>query len=287
MLSVLPARSVARALVIAALVHMPGLAGEKSGEPITLRDGLAFVTATINGRGPFRLLIDTGSGSCMLTPEAARKAGLVYDHRVVLTTFDGEKTIMAASNNRVRIGQNEQPGVEIAVTGLAEIRGLDGRADGVLGQSFFGKSAYMIDYRQKRIWQGEEAVQFSRQLPVAVPAIQIEGRTAVRVVLDPSAEPWLLALDSGASDLVVQCGTRCPPASDVQTDGWLLTYGGERPVSHGKLRHVEIGGVTMPPVEAVLIDATEPGAQTGGVLPMRWFSAVYVDGDVVRLSPAR
>ncbi len=96
-LSVLPARSVARALVIAALVHMPGLAGEKSGEPITLRDGLAFVTATINGRGPFRLLIDTGSGSCMLTPEAARKAGLVYDHRVVLTTFDGEKTIMAAS----------------------------------------------------------------------------------------------------------------------------------------------------------------------------------------------
>jgi predicted aspartyl protease len=269
------------------LLQLPGLAGGSQGEKITLRDGFAFVSATINGHGPFRLLIDTGAVSCILTAEAAHEAGLVYDHRVILTTMSGEKIIAGASDNMVQVGAGQQSGVEIVVTELPEVRTLDSKADGVLGQSFFAGSAYLIDYKAKRLWLGEDAVERSKVLPVAVQAQRVRGRTVLPVMLGPGTQPWRLTLDSGASDLVVECSERCPPATGIQGDARLLTYLGERPVSRGKISRVEIGGVAMPSVQAVLVDSPSLDGQDEGVLPTRWFSAVYVDSSTVRLAPAR
>ena len=255
-----------------------------AGERIILQDGFAFVNATINGHGPFRMLLDTGAAACMLTPDAARRAELKYDHRAILATLSGEKIIPAASINRVAIGTSERPGVEIDVLELPQIRNLDTVADGVIGQSFFGSSAYLIDYKRKKLSLGVEAVALADGLPIAITAAQTHGRTVLPVTLEPGAEPWRLTLDSGASNLVVECNKRCPPAGAIRSDSQLLTYVGDKPVSRGKLRHVEIGGVTMPSVEAVLVDAPAPDGADDGVLPARWFSAIYVSGAVVRLA---
>ncbi len=251
---------------------------------ILMRDGFPFINATINGHGPFRMLIDTGAASCMLTPNAARKAGLAYNHRVILTSLGGEKIIPAASNNRVEVGAGEESGVDIVVIELPQVRMLDGRADGVLGQSFLGRSAYLIDYRSKRLWRGDEAIERADRLPIAVTAGQLHGRTVLPVTLEPGGRPWRLTLDSGATNLVVECSERCPQVGEIQQSGRLVTYVGERSVSHGRLRHVEIGGVTLSPVDAVLVDSKAPDGEDDGVLPARWFSAVYVDGRVVRLA---
>jgi len=269
------------------LLTLPCSASAGEGQKIFLRSGYAFVDATINGRGPFRMLIDTGAYSCMLTPDAARRAGLSLDHRTILTTLTGEKTVPGALHNLVQAGTNSESDVDILVTELAQLRQLDGKVDGVLGQSFLSRSAYLLDYHMKRLWLGDEAIAQAGRLPIAVASARSHGRTMLPVVLAPGGAPWRLTLDSGASHVVIACGDRCPGARGVQEGVLLTSYVGERTVPVGTLRYVEIGGVRMPPAEAVLVDSPALDGGDDGVLPTNWFSAVYANGDVVRLGRAR
>ena len=255
-----------------------------AGERILLRSGFPFIDVEVNGQGPFRMLIDTGAASCMLTPQAAAKAGLKYDHRVTLASMAGEKVIPAASGNAVKAGSVERAPIEIDVVGLEELRGLDARADGVLGQNFFTGAPYLIDYRNKRLWVGGDAAARSADLPIAVEASELHGRVVLPVKLDESARPWRLTLDSGASDLVVTCNDRCPPLSAVQRGDEIVTYSGGRPVSRGRLERAEVGGMKIPAPEAILVESSASDGQDDGVLPARWFSAIYVDGPSVRLA---
>jgi hypothetical protein len=104
------------------------------------------------------------------------------------------------------------------------------------------------------------------------------------VKLEPGGKPWRLTLDSGASHLVVECDQACPPVHEVQHDKRLITFLGERPVVYGKLRNVEIGGSAMPQVEAVVVDTQSADWGDQGVLPAKWFSAVYVKDKLVRFA---
>jgi hypothetical protein len=223
----------------------------------------------------------------MLTPQAAQKAGLIYDHRTILTTLGGEKVIPSSSRNSVAIGSEDQTGVEIVVSDLSHVRELDRKADGVLGQSFLNRAPYLIDYSEKRLWLGDKAEELAAGLPISVLAGRLNGRTVLPVVLEPGAKPWQLTLDSGASHLVVECGGRCPRASEVQPAGQLLTYTGERSVVGGKLRRIEVGELAISWVQAILVGTSGPDDKDQGVLPTRWFSAVFVSGNQVRLGPVR
>ncbi|MBZ5610201.1 MAG: retroviral-like aspartic protease family protein [Acidobacteriia bacterium] len=271
----------------AVLQWLPCPASDVQGEKILLRDGMPFVDVRINGRGPFRMLLDTGTAACMLTPDAARKAGLVYDHRSILTTLAGEKIIPGDSNTHIQVGEASETGVEAVVTELPAVRALDPKADGVLGRSFLGRSAYLIDYGHKRLWLGSDAVRQADRLPVAVTAPESDGRTLLPVRLEPGGRAWRLTLDSGASNLVVDCAERCPPIHEVQPGSRLITFVGERSVVQGLLRHVEVGGHSMPAAEAVLVDSRPSGSGDEGVLPAKWFSAVYVNDKLVRFAAAR
>jgi Aspartyl protease len=270
----------------AALQWTPCSAGDIPAEKILLRDGIPFVDARINGNGPFRMLLDTGTGACMLTPEAARKAGLVYDHRSILTTLGGEKIIPGDSNARVEVGRTIANGVEVIVTDLSAVRTLDRKAVGVLGRSFLNRAAYLIDYRKKKLWLGKDAVEQAERLPIAVDALESDGRTILPVMLEPGGRAWRLTLDSGASNLVVECGPRCPPVRDVQRGSRLVTFLGEQPIIQGLLRHIKVGGHFIPPMEAALTDVRPAGSGDEGVLPAKWFDAVYVNDKTVRFAVA-
>ena len=251
-----------------------------------LREGIPFVDARINGNGPFRMVLDTGTGACMLTPDAARKAGLVFDHRSILTTLGGEKIIPGDSNARVEVGRTSHSGVEVIVNDLPAVRTLDRNAVGVLGRSFLNQAPYLIDYGKKKLWMGQEAIEQAERLPIAVNALDSDGRTILPVMLEPGGKAWRLTLDSGASNLVVECGQRCPPVRDVQQGSRLITLLGEQPIVQGLLRHIKVGGHSLPPMEAALADTRPVDSGDEGVLPAKSFSAVYVNDKLVRLAVA-
>ena len=257
-----------------------------AGEKITLREGFPFVDVMVNGRGPFRMLIDTGANASLLTPAAARKAELTFDHRVILTTFAGERVVPGASTNVIQVGGTVESGLPILVMDMPDVQLLNDRTDGVLGQSFLSRNPYLLDYEKKRLWLGLGATVQAARLPNSVIAVSSQGRTVLPVALEPGGAVWQLALDSGSTHLVLDCSTRCPEASGIQHDSRLVTHTGQREVRRGTLRHVELGGQQMPASDAVLLENVVAGWDDG-VLPTRWFSAFYVSSDVVRFAPAR
>ena len=256
---------------------------------ILLKDGFAFVDAIINGHGPFRMMIDTGTTTTVLAPAAARKAGLVYDHRVLLTSMGGEKPFPATSAGELQIGSTRATSLEIVAVPLGHVLKIDRRADGILGHNFLGRSAYLIDYARKKLWFGEDAMRRAGELPLILSVQQTNGRTILPVTLQAGRPSWRLTLDSGASNLIVRCNERCPLITDQRRDERVLALLGERSVLAGTLRRVEIAGAKMSFVHAVLIDTELSDGQDDGVIPSHWFSAVYVDGDsgLVRLAQRR
>lgn len=278
-------KTVASAMAMA-LLSVPSF-GASQGEKITLRQGFPFVDVTINGQGPFHMLLDTGASLSLLTPAAAKTAGLEFDHRVILTTLAGEKTVAGATGNTIEVGDTEESGLTILALDLPEVRALAHNADGVLGQSYLARNPYLLDYGRKRLWIGGTATELASELPNAVPATHSRGRVVLPVSLDPDGNVWHLALDSGSTNLVVDCSERCPRAWSVERDSRVITHTGERDVRRGTLRMVALGGSTVRSTDAVLLDGVSTEGWGDGLLPTRWFSAFYVSQNTVRFAPAR
>ena len=272
---------------LAAMLPCASCFAADGGEKLTLRQGFPFVDVTINGRGPFHMLVDTGANASLLTPQAARRAELEFDHRVILTTLAGEKIVPGASANLIQVGDAEESGLAILALDLPEVRSLSRDADGVLGQSFLARNAYLLDFQNKRLWLGAAATEQAFRLPNAVTASSSRGRTVLPVALDPDGSVWQLALDSGSTNLVVDCSARCPRAWGVERDSRLVTHTGERAVLRGTLCQVALGGSKLASTEAVLLEGVAAEGWDDGLLPARWFSAFYVDGKTVRFAPAR
>ena len=261
--------------------------GSGDGAKVTLRQGFPFVDVIINGQGPFRMLLDTGADASLLSPQAAQRAGLDFDHRVILTTLAGERIVPGDSDNSISIGGAEEFGLQILVLELPTVKAIDRAADGVLGQSFLSRSAFLLDYQKKRLWLREDATEQAARLPHSVSATNSRGRTVIPVGLDPEGRTWQLALDSGTTNLVVDCSERCPRAWGLERDGHLTTHAGERAVMRGNLQQVALGDSKLPSTEAVLLEGDAPEGWDDGVLPARWFSAFYVSQGIVRFATAR
>lgn len=264
------------------LVLTPAFGAGQSGGRLSLVGGFVFVDVRINNRGPFRMAMDTGNTSCMVTPSAAAALGLVPDERVILTTAVGERVIPGVTSTRVEVGAIAADGVEILVDSLDGVRAVGGQVDGVLGQSFLSRVSYLIDYRQRRLWVGPEADRQSDRVGSPVASEKVRDRVLLPVTLEPGGRTWRMVLDTGANDLLLGCGSDCPRASSLSH---LRTNAGERNVRTATVQQVRVGDLKFANREALLTGKAPHLEQGDGLLPGRWFSAIYVGrgGKVVRL----
>ena len=277
-----------RSIVYAMLLAGSAMAGSpamKNGSKVALVDGYAFVEVVINHRGPFRMLVDSGATSCAMTPDAGRTAGLVYDHQVLLNAETGGERPIPAAYATVRVESVEANSVDVLSDRLEGVQRLNTKVDGVLGQSFLGRFPYLVDYQRKRLLLGDDARRASVQLGPEVAVTQAFGRIVVAVTLDPEEQLWRVILDMGASGLILQCGSQCPQLGGLENAGRIVTNAGDWRVRRGKTARLEVGGLAIAHAEVYLLDMPAP-ADHDGLLPARWFSAVYVDAgrNVVRLA---
>jgi clan AA aspartic protease (TIGR02281 family) len=259
-----------RLMLFALLISAAGAA-----EPLTMVDGYAFLQVTVNGR-PFRMLLDTGASSCALASDAAERAGLRYNHRVVVETEAGTRTV-GASTAQVRVGSIEALDAEILVQPIDAVRQVDPKADGVLGQSFLGRFPFLVDYRKKRLLIGGEAEESGAALGTLLAAELVEGRLVVSVTLVEGGRPWRLAFDSGSQYLLLECGGGCPRFIEHAGIRTILTNLGDCKAEQGYLRRVQVGDIAVARPEALLIHRMPRPGREEGLLPVRMFSAVYVD----------
>ncbi len=240
---------------------------------------------TINGAGPFRLLVDTGASSTSQDPEAAKAAGLKPLYSVHLTTLTGEALVPAAIAQSVRAGKTTAGDVEILIHSTSAIHTVEPGVQGVLGQSFLSRIPWMMDYTKGRFVTGELAVASSERLS----AVQFSRTGDSRIILPLriGGAAFRVALDSGASHLVLHCGARCPLVSNPDSTRQVLTSLGAARATVGNAHDVSAGALTRKQAVAVLIEAGHPEAQVDGVLPAAWFRRVFADNSAGALKVGR
>lgn len=119
------------------------------------RVGRIVVPVLIDGKGPFRFLIDTGADGSMISPALVRALGLVpgqiANEEVQGTT--GIEQLPCVAIDDLRIGSIEKHGLRMPVSHTPVLIGLDG----ILGLAGFGAVRVTVDFRRNTVAIGRSS----------------------------------------------------------------------------------------------------------------------------------
>jgi alpha/beta superfamily hydrolase len=136
-----------------------------TGVPFTLQDHRIIVRAYVGNAGPFSMVVDTGSGGMLVTPEVARRLGLNTQPAQALTGAGAGKAPAEKTTIRgLRIGDVRFAPAPALIADLSRIQHGIGfaRFDGLIGYDQLKGYRVLVDMDRRRLV-------FSRA-PITVPA---------------------------------------------------------------------------------------------------------------------
>ena len=101
-------------------------------------DGAVVVAAPVDGAGPFRFLVDTGSSHTAVGDALARRLGLQAVAKAEIMSASGHSMRPVVRLGRTAVGAAARKDLLASVLPSAELGRLGGDVDGVLGQDFLG-----------------------------------------------------------------------------------------------------------------------------------------------------
>jgi predicted aspartyl protease len=163
----------------------------------TLRDRIGRIWAPvwINGRGPFRLVLDTGASRSAIVPATAARLGLAVDATgpVVLKGVTGATTAPVVTAATLEVGD-----LLLRAEPLLVIADAFGGADGVLAARSLADRRVLVEFRRDRIEIGPSprrrptrgfATVPMRLLAGGVPYVQVRvGGVRAKAVIDTGAQ---------------------------------------------------------------------------------------------------
>lgn len=212
----------------------------------------------LNGHGPYRFLVDTGSQSNQLEAGLARKLGLASTSQVRLYTPSGSATVPAGTVSKVSLGPMDASDQEFLFTAFDGIHTQAADIQGILGQEFLTHFDYTLDIRHRRLMFSGEAPK-GEKLDVRL----IFGRMTVSTSIGD------LVLDSGAEMLFL---FRDSPR--MATARVMAASGIAAPISFDAAPAVEIGGRIYHPDKAEFHKV--PDAEEAGLLPVNLFDSIFI-----------
>ncbi|KAA6456438.1 hypothetical protein DYQ86_25200 [Acidobacteria bacterium AB60] len=241
--------------------------------PMQVLHGKPYVTAIVNGRGPYRFLLDTGTGGdAIVTPELASVLGLP---EVGSTRLDDPSGLSAQSASLRLIDTLTVAGVDFYSIRAVEHRILnaDGPCDGMLGFTLFKDLLLTLDYPRgvMTIEDGElepdgERTVHAFRMPQGVPVTNLTiGGMPVAALLDSGGAGLSLP-----ERLVSQLQFLSEPADFARGQSLSSRF----PIKVGRLANdVQLGDITFdqPWVE---INPAFPLANFGSV-PMQHFAVTF------------
>jgi hypothetical protein len=212
----------------------------------------------VDGNGPYRFLLDTGTTMNMIDPVVAKAAGWRATYRTEVASSLGLILVPGAEGLRVTLGEASAEDQKFLFHKMELVRELSGSIQGILGQSFLSRFDYLIDMRGKRLVFGKQDAPGNKTRL---------WESYERAVVSTSLGK--MVLDSGAAQIVL---FGLEAAGNGQ--GLMRTISGFGFVGmiHKQLaiegRHIWRGqAVAIPKQE-------EPGV--AGLLPISLFRTVYV-----------
>jgi hypothetical protein len=232
------------------------------GIKMQVRDGRPVVDGVyVNGHGPYRFLVDTGSNINLIETGLAKKIGMNATFQVDLASAAGKIPTSGSDGNEIVLDSVKADEQKFLFTGLDAIHNSSPDVQGVLGEWFFSRFDYTLDLRGKRLEFGKQDRNGTR-----IAYKIINARPVVSTSLGD------LALDSGAARLTL-FGAR--PDADGDFKSELRTVAGSQKIGLVSAKPLVIEGHKIYDGDALAIpNRPEPGVD--GLLPLSLFRAVYV-----------
>jgi hypothetical protein len=227
---------------------------------LEMRDGRPVVEGVyVNGQGPYRFLLDTGSTLSHLDPHIAQLIGVRRTMQTMLRSSSGSMSVDLSEGNEILVAGVAADQQALVLGGTEGLRELGRDLQGILGQEFLSRFDYRLDLKAKRL---EFAAPPSLAAATRVACRRLGGRPVL------ATNVGALVLDSGAH-YAVRFGVHAPQ----QTHEMVMSTG----IVHvgTVFTKVTVDGRTVWQGDAVAIpQAGEPGID--GLLPISGFGAVYV-----------
>ena len=260
------------AVLVTLLVPSPPWAQSRVTAFSLRSPGDIVVPVTIDGQGPFRMLLDTGASRSAVTAAVAGRLASrrVGDTRMVSPAGNSRRTLVLLKGVRVGdIGPQSVVGMQLEADDLR-----DRDIDGLIGQDLLSRAAFTIDYPTGVIrWhQPGDAEPSGTRLVTEMR----EGRLIAR--LAGHAGELRLIVDSGADRLVLfsRARPRLLPLMATGT-GTLRSAAGARPIVAVRLGAFEVSGVALGGLTAALVDEAHEALEDG-LLPLHLFRRVTLNG---------
>jgi predicted aspartyl protease len=214
--------------------------------------GGIVVDVRVNGAGPFKFILDTGTARTVVADALARELGAPVVATSEVVTITGSDRRLVVRLDSIAVSPVKVDGVLAPLVPASELAALGRGVRGLLGQDFLSAFNYTLDYRHARLtWDQAGAC----SAPGAVRMQAAEGRFSM-----------VLTGEGGASLRVV-------PDSGAEVAVLFRAHGphaGEAGVT--RLRSLQIGEVTLRNLDAYIVERADPDAD--GLLPLHGFSSV-------------
>ena len=229
---------------------------------LQVRDGRPIIDGIyVNGHGPYRFLVDTGSNVNLIEAGLAKKIGMSATFRVDLASAARKASVQGSGGNEIVIDSVKATEQRFLFSPLDAIHRISPDIQGVLGEWFLNQFDYVLDLRGKRLKFGKQERNGAR-----VSFVMINARPVVSTSLGD------LALDSG-SDWVVLYGVK--PDIGTSFMGELRSISGSIKINVVTSKPLLIDGRKIWGGDALAIQGQpEPGVD--GLLPLSLFKAIYV-----------
>jgi hypothetical protein len=163
----------------------------------TTRDhiGRVVVQATINGKGPFRFIVDTGATRSTVTPDLVRALGLTAGeaHTVVVNGITGTAEVSAVTLDNFQAGDLAIDGLLVPVVWAPLMAG----ADGIFGAAGLTEKSLSVDFRRNRV-----EISGGVQAAVRAEALKLHATRVTHglmvLAMQVGAVPTLAVIDTGS-----------------------------------------------------------------------------------------
>jgi len=253
-----PANRITHILIWSLIIANPLFASVK----LQVREGHPVVDGVyVNGHGPYRFLIDTGSNVNLIDAALARKIGMNATFQVDLASAAGKAAAPGSDGNEILLDSAEAGSQKFLLSRLEAIHRSSPDIQGVLGEWFLSQFDYTLDLRGKQLEFGRQSRSGTRS-----PFTTVNARPIVSTSLGH------LALDSGQAQLVL-FGVQPDSRPDLRSE--MRTLAGSVQVGIVSAKRLIIEGKRFSSGDAVAIP-NRPETDVDGLMPLTPFKTVYV-----------
>lgn len=160
------------------------------------RSGRVVAAVMLDGKGPFRFLLDSAADASMISPRLIRLLDLRLDQDEVVRVegATGVQELPWVNISRLQVGAVVRTDVKMPIVDGAVLQGLDG----ILGMAGLSAEHVEVDFTHNRVWIDNSAAEAEKGFLV-IPAARASGGL-LQVSARIGGIPVAAVIDTGASN---------------------------------------------------------------------------------------